>query len=242
MSRSFAKDLPPEDEDEDLEQEASGKTPLRGYSPRGVKASRSKHSGKSPSFLDKLKAHAQAVRAEATIEPEKIEPGKRLIALGIDFFVGFLISFIFMLIPVVNGYLNTTTVPLLFLAFRDYLFEGRGLGKNLMGLRVCDMKTGEGPSLVQTLKRNLIYLGPMLVLQLLGIILNLIPLNRFVNFDLNNILGQTFNLVASVYLLVILPIEIYRTFQREDSMRLGDELAGTCLVEAEMDFSNPMSK
>lgn len=194
------------------------------------------------SLMARFNQRAAANREAASIEPVRIEFGSRLIALGIDFFAGYLISFIIMPIPFVGRLFDYSLVIIVFLLVRDFLFEGRGIGKNLMGLRVVDMATGGAPSFRQALDRNLIYLGPLFALRLLALILQALPINQIINYNITNAIGQVINLIIGLYVLVILPIEIYRIYQREDSMRLGDEWAGTCLVKAGMDFSNPMSR
>jgi hypothetical protein len=183
-------------------------------------------------------------RADAPFEPDHIEPGRRIIALGIDFGIGFLLALMVMMIPFINRYLDIKLVIILFLLFRDYFFEGRGFGKNLMGFAVFDIFTGEAPNLKQVFTRNFIYLGPILISQIVALVLmvagGLIPIPA-----LNAIfttINKVVSLIATLYVLVILPLESYRSYEREDSMRLGDEIAGTCLGNTEMNFSNFLSK
>ncbi len=176
-------------------------------------------------------------RAHAEFEPEKIEPGRRVIALGIDFGIGFVLSLMVMVTPLVNHFFSGTLVIVLFLIVRDYFFEGRGFGKNLMGFKVVDIFSGNQPSFKQALTRNLVYLGPLLLLQIFALILALIPVPT-----VTTVINKVLNGLAGLYVLVILPIESYRSYEREDSMRLGDEVAGTCLANSEMSFSNFLSK
>ncbi len=176
-------------------------------------------------------------RAHAEFEPERIEPGRRVIALGIDFGIGFLLSLMVMVTPFVNHFFSGTLVIVLFLIVRDYFFEGRGFGKNLMGFKVVDIFSGNQPSLKQALMRNIVYLGPLLLLQIFALILALIPAPT-----VTTVINKLLNALATLYVLVILPIESYRSYEREDSMRLGDEVAGTCLANSDMSFSNFLSK
>jgi hypothetical protein len=190
-------------------------------------------------------------RADAVFEPERIEPGRRVTALGIDFGVGFLASMFIMLLPVVNMFLTSKMIIMIYLIFRDYFFEGRGIGKNLMGIQVVDIYSGNSPSLRQAVERNIIYLGPLLLCEVLALLANLIlplfahilpvqaigPLNSTVNA-----IGNIIVAISTLYLFVILPLESYRSYDREDSMRLGDEIAGTCLANTDMSFSNFLSK
>jgi len=173
----------------------------------------------------------------AVVEPEHVEPGRRLMALGIDFGAAFLVSMVVMMIPLVNRVLDQNLVMLCLMCVRDYFYSGRGLGKNIMGLKVVDIFTGQAPNIKAVLVRNLVYLGPLLFLEALHRVLQIIPVPM-----LTTLIGQIANIIATLYVLVILPLECYRSYQREDSMRLGDEIAGTCLLESETDFSGLLPK
>lgn len=188
--------------------------------------------------LTAYRAWADNRRAIAVVEPERIEPGRRLIAVGIDFGAAFVISMFIMMIPLVNKVLTQQNFVLLILmCVRDYFYSGRGLGKNIMGLKVVDIFTGQAPGLKQVIVRNLVYLGPLLLMLALQPILSLIG-----NPQITVKVGELLNAMAGLYVLVILPLECYRCYQREDSMRLGDEIAGTCLLECETDFSGFLPK
>ncbi|MBP9091710.1 RDD family protein [bacterium] len=190
-------------------------------------------------------------RADAVVEPERIEPGRRVTALGIDFGVGFVASMFLMLLPVINIFMTSQMIIMIYLIFRDYFFEGRGVGKNLMGIQVVDIYSGNSPSLRQVVERNGIYIAPLLFCQVLGLLANLLlpllthvmpveaikPLTTTVAAIGNIVLA-----ISALYLFVILPIESYRSYDREDSMRLGDEIAGTCLTNTDMSFSNFLSR
>lgn len=93
------------------------------------------------SLIERFNQWLAAKRADAVIEPTRIEFSKRLIALGIDFGAGFLLEIIVSPIPVLNMFIRGTLVIVLFLFLRDILFGGRGIGKNFMGLRVIDIRT-----------------------------------------------------------------------------------------------------
>ncbi|CAN5216549.1 hypothetical protein BH11CYA1_BH11CYA1_17950 [soil metagenome] len=190
-------------------------------------------------------------RVDAVFEPERIEPTRRLTALGIDFGVGFLGSMFIMLLPVINMFMTSQMIIIIYLMVRDYFFEGRGIGKNLMGIQVVDIYSGNSPSVRQVLERNGIYLAPLLICQVLALLVNLLlpllthllpvpaigPLTATVSA-----IGNLVVAISALYLFVILPIESYRSYDREDSMRLGDEIAGTCLANTDMSFSNFLSK
>ena len=84
--------------------------------------------------------------------------------------------------------------------------------------------------------RNLVYLGPLLLLEALHLLLKILP-----GQEVNLLLGPLYAL-ATLYVLVILPLECYRSYRREDSMRLGDEIAGTCLLDSETSFDGFLPK
>jgi uncharacterized RDD family membrane protein YckC len=190
-----------------------------------------------PSKLKQFQDWLAERRSMAVVEPEHIEPGRRLMAIGIDFAAAFLISMVIMMIPLVNRVLDQNFVMLSIVCIRDYFYSGRGLGKNIMGLKVVDIFTGQAPGIKAVLIRNLVYLGPLIFLEALHLILKIIPIPQ-----LTFLIGQVGNVIATVYVLVILPLECYRSYQREDSMRLGDEIAGTCILESETDFNGFLPK
>ena len=190
-------------------------------------------------------------RADAVFEPERIEPTRRLTALGIDFGVGFVGSMFLMLTPILNMFMTSQMIIILYLMIRDYFFEGRGIGKNLMGIQVVDIYSGDSPSMRQVIERNGIYLGPLLICQVLALLVNLLlPLITHILpvqaigplTGLVSVIGNIIVAASALYLFVILPLESYRSYERDDSMRLGDEIAGTCLANTDMSFSNFWSK
>jgi hypothetical protein len=80
-------------------------------------------------------------------------------------------------------------------------------------------------------------LAPFALLQIIGAIF------AFVHVD--EVAETVKNVVAAigmVYLAVVLPVECYRAYSRDDSLRIGDQFAGTALIDAATDFSNPLSK
>jgi uncharacterized RDD family membrane protein YckC len=202
-----------------------------------AKGPKNKPSGLKTSKVKVFQDWLASRRLLYIVEPEHIEPGRRLMAIGIDFGACFLISMVTMMIPLVNRFLDQNIVMLCLMCVRDYFYSGRGLGKNIMGLKVVDIFTGQAPSLRAAIVRNLIYIGPLLFLWALHLILGIIPFPQ-----LNGLIGQVGNFLATLYVLVILPVECYRSYQREDSMRLGDEVAGTCILESETDFTGLLPK
>ncbi|HEY9784690.1 MAG TPA: RDD family protein [Candidatus Obscuribacterales bacterium] len=182
----------------------------------------------------------------------RIEPGKRAGALLIDFVIGYLISVIvavpLTLIPYFRFMPQQFLLPI-FLLFRDAFFEGRGVGKNLMGLQVVDANTGQPCTLKQSFIRNIVLLLPyvvLLVVQLLMSFTSVIRINQpwwdAFQFALHDIVSGVINILGMVYVAIVLPVECYRAWRREDSLRKGDELAGTMVVEGQMDFSNPLPR
>lgn len=170
---------------------------------------------------------------------KKIEPSKRLIALLIDliacYLVAIVVSTVISLIPVVNRILflnrlfsQQLCLSLLFMC-RDYFFYGRGIGKNLMGLQVVRTE-GELPiSIKQSILRNLTLTAPMLLLELTS----LLPVAW-----LPAIVSGAFNILEAAYAIIVFPLESYRAYNREDSLRLGDVLAHTRLIESPTNFDN----
>jgi len=165
----------------------------------------------------------------------QIEFKKRLVALIIDFMVFYVVTCGIMLVPFLNAYLSVNPVLCLLLLFRDVLFQGRGVGKNLMGLQVVDADTGGAPTLKQAALRNIVLFGPYLVIQVVGIILHFIPVNT-----VNQIVITIMNAVCAVYVIIVIPMEVYRAYNRPDGRRFGDELARTEVVDSNMDFSQPL--
>lgn len=190
---------------------------------------------------------------EASDYAVRIEPGKRAGALLIDFVAGYLVSVVLSVpvawLPFVSQFMPVQFLLPTFLLFRDSFFEGRGIGKNLMGLQVVDAQTGAPCTVAQSFMRNIIILAPYLVLLIIQILMSI---TGFVNFDvpwwssvntiLHEVLGGLVNIVGMIYVAIVLPMECYRAWRREDSLRKGDELAGTMVVDAPMDFSNPLPR
>ena len=162
---------------------------------------------------------------------------KRLVAGLIDVVVGYVLNLVVNCIPFVNMFLHDQLVLLSFLLVRDFLFNGRGVGKNLMGLQVIDIRTGGPVSLLQSIKRNIVLYGPIMAIFIVNEVLKFIP-----DEGIKNIVQNVVSGAGTIYFIVAIPYEIYRVYTRPDGRRWGDEFAGTATVTADMDFSNPMSK
>lgn len=175
------------------------------------------------------------LRQENSSEPAAqttISPGIRLVAFGIDFIACYVIAVLTTLTPFVNRLLELQTVMAIAFLLRDYLFQGRGIGKNLMGLKVVDAATGEPPTLLQSTMRNIILIAPFVAFQIIVTILKVAPIAW-----LDAAVLELLRVICTVYIVVVLPLEGYRVLNRSDGLRKGDELAATKLVESQMDFS-----
>jgi len=166
-----------------------------------------------------------------------IDMGKRVVALVIDIACGYLLGVVLNFVPFISQFLPSQVVMVVFLLIRDSLFEGRGVGKNLMGLRVIDAASGGAPTIMQSTQRNIIFFAPYVVLYMMGMVLRFVPVPW-----LNERILDLVNLMGMVYVAIVIPIEGWRVWHSEDGQRIGDEIAGTKLVEANMDFSNAMPR
>ena len=169
----------------------------------------------------------------ASDSPQNDMP-KRLVASLIDVVVGYIINLIVTCIPFVNMFLHDQIVMVAYLLVKDFLFNGRGVGKNLMGLQVVDARTGAPASLLQSVKRNIVIYGPYILLYFTNQIIKFIPDENIKSIAQNVTVG-----IGTVYTIFALPYEAYRVYTRADGLRLGDEFAGTVTVPADMDFGNP---
>ncbi len=174
---------------------------------------------------------------EEFVEGKKPDPNKRIVALLFDFAAAYLVGVIIAMIPFVNRFIPLQIVLVAVLLSRDHLFGGRGFGKNLMGLRVVDAQSGDTPTIVQSILRNIVLMAPFVVLQTIPLLLKFSPFGWF-----NEAVMSLINIVGMLYVAIVLPLESYRAYSREDGLRFGDELAGTTIVDSTMDFSNPFNR
>ncbi|MBX9686046.1 MAG: RDD family protein [Candidatus Obscuribacterales bacterium] len=170
-------------------------------------------------------------------DPLQVDMGKRLVSGLIDVVTGYMLGLFVNCIPFVNIFVHDQLVMVIYLLLRDSLFNGRGVGKNLMGLQVIDRHTGQAASLMQSFKRNIVIFGPYMALYLCNLVLKIVP-----NETASSIVNTVVVGIGSIYTLIVLPLEIYRVYSRVDGLRWGDDFAGTATVAADMDFSNPLSK
>jgi hypothetical protein len=171
------------------------------------------------------------------IKPVRIDVGRRFVALVIDLMVAYFVGIIVSFLPFLNTFLPLQVAMVLFLLGRDFLFEGRGVGKNLMGIQVVDIHSGVPCSLLQSIQRNVIILAPYIVLEGVGMVLKFVPIGW-----LNQAVVNLINMVGMVYVAVVLPLESYRAYSRDDGLRIGDEIAGTCLIESPMSFARVLPR
>lgn len=101
---------------------------------------------------------------------------------------------------------------LFYILISDGLFNGRSLGKYLMGIRTVSLKDGQPCSIRDSVIRN----SPFGV----GLILYKIPL------------------IGWIFLIIIVAFEFIVLLGSKDGMRLGDEFANTMVTELEIDKTN----
>jgi hypothetical protein len=197
--------------------------------------------GDEPEWQRKLDSPSVSSPDESLIEPVRIDFGKRMVAGIIDLMCAYGINVVIGLIPFVNQILAFQLVMVLVLIVRDWFYEGRGIGKNLMGLQVVDIRTGQPCSLIQSIKRNIIMFGPPLVLYIIITVLNVMRLFKLPGVTMISGIGMDIiNNLGFLYLLIVIPSEAYRAYNRADGRRFGDDFAGTTIVEAPMDFGSPI--
>lgn len=188
-----------------------------------------------PGWRQRIVSASPYEESEATVAIVKIDPGKRFVAAIIDIIAAYIAALIVSMIPFIKTFFDQFLIIALFLTVRDFLFQGRGIGKNMMGLQVVDIKTGLPINLLQTIKRNGIIFAPVIVLKIVSVILHILPI-PFVS----SAIGNMIELAGTIYLTVVIPYEAYRVYARPDGRRWGDQFAGTTIIESRMDFSTPV--
>ena len=193
---------------------------------------------------DKLDSLSRYQKDEETaIQPIRIDFGKRLVAGIIDLFAAYLAGMVVAIIPFVNDFVTPQLSMTLVLLVRDWCFCGRGVGKNLMGLQVVDIKTGDACSLAQSIKRNIIMFGPLLVLYIAMTVVRILNVVHVPGmFAVSQTLQEIINSLGFIYVMLVIPYEAFRAYNRADGRRFGDLFAGTAIVEAPMDFSQPIPR
>ncbi len=154
---------------------------------------------------------------------------KRLVALIIDLTVCFLASLVITVIPIVNHYISWAVVFLILFLIKDALFDGRGIGKNILGIKLIDSENTTVISYKQSIIRNLVLVLPLLVYNLVLPIIALFVKSASVLDLINNIIIW----VGALYFAIILLSEGYKVFILNDTLRLGDQMAKTNIIETD---------
>lgn len=172
---------------------------------------------------------------------QRPQPGRRFIAAwAYDYLACFWLSIgVWGILNLVGGTVLTDRVPLLVVTIlifltRDFFFEGRGVGKNFLGLQVLDVKSGKPASLAQSLIRNFVLLGPYLIYHFAVAISFFLP----VTFGVSMVLAV--KCAALIYAAIFLPLEGFR-MHIGNGLRIADKLAGTAVVIQSPSFRNPFS-
>jgi hypothetical protein len=206
---------------------------------------------------DRKTAEIQGL-VQAAPQPVKIDAKRRIVALFVDVLVCYLAAMVVCwiqamvaaFVPFVRNFLSLQLVMGVVFLSRDFFFEGRGFGKNLMGFQVVDAQTGVPASLFQSFLRNLILIAPLVAAGVIAQTPTGWQLGSESTYDgvkrvatahpvaSNFGFMQVVNIIGSLYVLIVFPMEAYRAFGRDDSLRKGDELAGTIIIEAPTDFSH----
>ena len=186
----------------------------------------------------------QGTRTASTdqfVVTQRAQPGRRFIAAwAYDYLACFWLSIVVWgLLNLIGGTALTDRVPLLVVTIlifltRDFFFEGRGVGKNFLGLQVLDVKSGRPASLAQSLIRNFVLLGPYLIYHLAVAISFFLPVSIGVSMVF------AVKCAALIYAAIFLPLEGYR-MHIGNGLRIADKLAGTAVVIQSPSFRNPFS-
>ncbi len=150
-----------------------------------------------------------------------------LIDLIVYYLISVLSSALISIVPYLpNLFPQGLILTLLFMS-RDYFFGGRGIGKNLMGLQVVQASSGLAPTLKQSWMRNITLTAPLLLLDIVGMLPGAL---------LPEIVRDLLKILETIYALTVLPLESYRAYSREDSLRVGDVLAQTKIIQSQTNF------
>lgn len=109
------------------------------------------------------------------------------------------------------------TLTLIVFLFRDSFFNGRGLGKGLLGLALVDQQTRGPATITQVLLRNLVFFAPYFVYQLAAPVCGQNLLNSLQIFA-----------VAYTFLVLLVETILMLT---GSGMRLADKVSGTIVVQ-----------
>lgn len=184
-------------------------------------------------------AGSRAPADSASTEPgDVIDTKRRGIALMADVIVIFAVTMVVSpLLIVVNTIIpfqifTQQLIMICLLLVRDFIYQGRGIGKNLMGLQVVDYTTNLPPSLLQSVKRNVLFFAPLLVLGFISL-LKYLPIDK----TPVNVVFEVVKFICSAYVIVVIPLEIWLAFKGQGGRRIGDKFANTHIIQSSMDFS-----
>ena len=141
----------------------------------------------------------------------KADPVKRIIAFVIDAVASMIVGFI----PFVGGIIGA-----FYMLLRDALpieaLEYKSIGKKLLKLSVVNIEDPTSKiDYAASAKRNWMFaLGPMMIFFLF------IP-----------ILGWIIDILIGIAVFILIIIEIIKIFSDEKGVRLGDNMAGTMVIE-----------
>ena len=181
--------------------------------------------------------------AEDSFETSAVDPKRRGIALMADVILAFALSLLIVpifvvlsnLIPHITKLITQNTIIIAIMVVRDYFYQGHGFGKNMMGLQVVDASSGTPPTILQSVKRNILFFLPLIVMGILTLI-KFLPLGA----NINSFIFQVVNWICTAYVIVLIPAECWLAYTKPDGRRIGDKFANTMLVESPMDFSKPL--
>lgn len=192
-----------------------------------------------PASLDCSKTHSTQsnIEAPAFLPPEhRVQAGRRFIAAwAYDFLASFWLALI--VLAVLSPLIAATTwrtmppqvVALTIFLTRDFWFQGRGVGKNFLHLQVVDFRSGKPASLWQSIKRNLVLIGPYLLYQYVA--------QTLIYFHVQS--AQAFldvlKTLCFAYAGIMLPVELFMLHSGR-GLRVADRLAGTIVVWRRRDF------
>lgn len=153
-----------------------------------------------------------------------------ILAFAVSMMFSPVLAVINMIMPA--QFITHELIMILLLLVRDYPFQGRGIGKNLMGLQVVDYTTGLPPTLMQSCKRNILFFVPILLLGVVSL-LKYLPIDKTIPAVIHQIVGFACN----AYVIVLIPAECWFALKGDGSRRIGDKIANTHVVPSSMDFS-----
>ncbi len=96
-----------------------------------------------------------------------------------------------------------------------------------MGLEVVNYDTFEKPTLLQSIKRNIFLLVPVIIAELVQLALFILPKGVWGLWITTGL-----SIVGGIYVLVVIPLEIYSFFRNDEGRRLGDIFANTIVIES----------